>query len=423
MMLRRHLYIIFLLLIISQKVKSQNLVRNGGFEKFYTCPDNYTEDYSKRFLPFWAMPTKGTPDYFNRCSKEMVGVPQNFMGSIFPAEGDGFIGLVLLDTPEVTEEIDYRDYVRSGPLMPVTITNANIKKPNTKKKAKPINYREYVQTTLTTPLQPNQLYRISFKYALAQHSTFVSNRLGVVFTQNPIFQKKGVLSYKPVVCIDTVVLYSTPGIWVEFSDTFRTRGGEMYMTIGNFYEDSQCSYFPNDISSLNISLQRTILANQVAYYYIDDVRLEAVKKNEKVYISPHTIPFSLLKRSEYYKIDTLGSHFALLDEVYFDIGQPGSKPRSISQLDWLIKFLSENPSIGIQLNGILHEVETDGVGSDSRLLALKNYMSEHGIDAKRIVTQTHTDFKSVSTKYRFFREGLPCVYFTSLVAVRFFNVN
>lgn len=394
----KSLFPILLSFTLYQVVNCQNLVVNGSFEKFYSCPDNYTVEYSKRFLPGWEMPTRGTPDYFNRCSKEMIGVPQNFMGSIFPAEGNGFIGLVLLDTPVLNDEIDYRGYVHSGPLMPVTITNANIPKPQTKQKVKPINYREYVQTQLKSPLQPNQLYRITFRYALAQHSTFVSNRLGVAFTQQPVRQKNGVLPIKPNVFIDTVVLYSTPGIWVEFSDTFRTRGGELFMTIGNFYEDARCSFIHNDISSLNISLQRTILENQVAYYYIDDVRVEPVSKPEKLFLSPRFIPFSLLKRSEYLKIDTLGARYAILDEVYFDIGKPDTNPRSLCQLDGLVKFLTNNPGIGVELNGFMHEVEIDTLGSMSRTHSFKYFLCSQGIDGARITTRTFDDLKPISKK-------------------------
>lgn len=403
-------------------VTGQNLIKNGGFEKFFTCPDNYTVEYTKRFIPDWTMPTKGTPDYFNRCSKEMVGVPQNFMGSIFPAEGDGFVGLVLLDTPDVKEEIDYRDYVHSGPLAPVTITNANIKKPDTKRRVKPINYREYLQTQLTTPLQPNQLYRVSFKYALAQHSTFVTNRLGVVFSQNPIKQKDGFLPYKPNVFIDSSVLFATPGFWVEFADTFRTRGGELYMTIGNFYDDKHTQYFSNDISGLNITLQRTILNNQVAYYYIDDVRLEPVKAADVGELPLRFIPFSMLKRHEFQKIDTACRNYALLDEVYFDIGQPGTNPRSLCQLNWLIDYLANNPGVGIELNGLIHEVESDTLGSSSRLYAFKQYLSARGIGENRIKLRVLDDIKSLSPKYSFYREGLPCVFYSSLVAIRFFNI-
>lgn len=418
----RNLINITLLSLFCTSASGQNLIRNAGFEKYYTCPDNYTVEYTKRFIPDWVMPTKGTPDYFNRCSKEMVGVPQNFMGSIFPAEGDGFVGLVLLDTPEVNDEIDYRDYFHSGPLAPVTITNANIKKPDTKRTVKPINYREYLQTQLITPLQPNMLYRISFKYALAQHSTFVLNRLGIVFTQNPIKQKDGVLPYKPNVFIDTVALFATPGIWVEFADTFRTRGGEIYMTIGNFYDDKQTRYISNDISGLNTMLQRTIITNQVAYYYIDDVKLEPVKLEETGELSPRFVPYSMLKRDELPVIDTIGRFFALLDEVFFDIGQPGTKPHSFCQLDGLVGYLVNNPNLGIELNGLIHEVETDTVGANSRLNAMKHFLINNGIAEERVKLSLLDDFKSISTKYRTYREGIPCVYYSSLLAVRFFKL-
>ena len=420
--MRHSTYITLTFCTISLSVIGQNLLRDGGFEKYYSCPDNYTVEYTKRFLPHWNMPTKGTPDYFNRCSKEMVGVPQNFMGSILPAEGDGFVGLVLLDTPDLKDEIDYRDYVHSGPLAPVTITNAKIRKPDTKRRAKPINYREYIQTHLITPLQPDQLYRISFKYALAQHSTFVSNRLGVVFTQNQLKQKDGALPYNPNVFIDTLVAYSQPGIWVEFADTFRTKGGELYMTIGNFYPDSLTGYFNNDISSVNLSLQRAIITNQVSYYYIDDVKLEPVSKESVSKLSQRFIPFSLLKRTEYKDIDTLNRYFALLDEVYFNIGQPNPKPHSFCEIDRLIAFLSDNVDIGIELYGLLHEVEIDPVGADNRVDALRKQLIHSGIAESRIKLKVFDDLKSISNKYSFYCEGRRCVYYSSLIAIRFFKI-
>jgi len=403
--------------------RSQNLVRNGGFENNYKCPDNFTVNFSKRFIPDWIMPTRGTPDYFHRCSKEMVGVPQNFMGSIFPAEGDAFIGLVLLDTPEVSDEIDYRDYLHSGPLMPVTITNAKLPKPDTKHKVKSINYREYVQTKLKTTLQPNQLYRVSFKYALSQNSTFISNRLGVAFSDMPIKQKKGVLSVKPQAFIDSIVVFSTPGIWTEFADTFRARGGEQYLTIGNFFNDSETHYLENDISNLNSSLQKVILTNQLAYYYIDDVRVELVNKDENVDVSMQNVPLSIIKNSELFHYDTLGSHYVILDEVFFDIGQFNSEPKSFCQLDWLIDFLNKNNYIGIELNGFLHEFEPDISGAVARVKSLRNLLISRGVSNERIICKYLDDYKAISKKVRFYKEGLPCDYYSLLISVRFFNIN
>ena len=419
-------FLLFIIAILLGYLPStaQNMVRNPSFESYYQCPQNYTVEYTKRFLPNWVMPTRGTPDYFNRCSEEMVGVPQNFMGSIFPADGNGFIGLVLLDTPDVNEEIDYRDYVRSGPLMPVTITNVNLKKPDTRRKAKPINYREYIQTQLTTTIQPNQLYRISFKYALAQHSTFVSNRLGVVLTDKPCVQKNGVLPFRPIAAIDSAILYSTPGIWVDFADTFRVKnGGQMYLTIGNFFDDSQTQYISNDISSLNTTLQHAILKNQISYYYIDDVKLEPITASNVGFISPKYIPFSMIKGNELSKINPESCLYAILDEVFFDIGQPGTKPYSFYQLNELVKYLQSAQNFGVELHGFTHELEFGTAGASARLNAMLEYMKHVGITENRVKLYVESDLKSLTNTYRFYCEGLPCALYSSLIAIRFFQLN
>ena len=86
----------------------------------------------------------------------------------------------------------------------------------------------------------------------------------------------------------------------------------------------------------------------------------------------------MLKRHELSKIDTLCRYYALLDEVYFDIGQPGTKPRSLCQLYWLTDFMTQNPNLGIELNGILHEIENDTVGASSRLKAMMEYLQGNG---------------------------------------------
>ncbi|HRX32391.1 MAG TPA: hypothetical protein P5349_10935, partial [Tenuifilaceae bacterium] len=136
----KHTTIIFLLTLFMLNATSQNLILNGSFEKFYRCPNNFSEKRIKKFLPNWEMPTKGNPDYFNKCSKDMVGVPQNFMGNIHAFEGVGYVGFVLLDTP--------------------------------KNQKKEINYREYLQTHLGTTLQRNELYLVKFYYSVAAYSTY-----------------------------------------------------------------------------------------------------------------------------------------------------------------------------------------------------------------------------------------------------------
>ena len=79
----RFQYILFLLIVSSGF--SQNLVQNGGFEDFVSCPvkmSNLNKDAA-----YWSAPTLGTTDYFNECSRTKLGVPMNFKGKQEPYEG------------------------------------------------------------------------------------------------------------------------------------------------------------------------------------------------------------------------------------------------------------------------------------------------------------------------------------------------
>jgi len=396
---------------------SQNLIKNGSFEDFYRCPDNYLVDYQAKFLPSWTMPTNGTPDYFNKCSKNMVGVPQNFMGSIFPAHGDGFVGLVILDSPNLKETISYKDYLKRDINLPVTITNKR-KKKDKPKEVKPINYREYIQTQFTLPLQRGNMYLISFKYAFPNYSTFISNRLGVLLSREKVKQKSGVINYKPQLCLDSTILNFVPGVWHEFKDTFRAYGGESFITIGNFYDDQQTSTILNDISDVNTIMQQTILANQIAYVYIDDVKVELLKDNTPTIYRYR--PFSQMTKGD---IDELinTNLYAVLDEVYFNVGNPDLPPLSLQQHFQLVEMLKTNSQLGINLYGLWQEHELDGAEASNRVASFKRWLETNGIKEERIKISI-LEFKSITNNSNYTMYGLEYPVHSNLVMFNFFSL-
>lgn len=53
--------------------EGQNLVQNGNFEQFDTCPTFHSQLYRAQF---WNSPTLATPDYFNTCATQFyITVP------------------------------------------------------------------------------------------------------------------------------------------------------------------------------------------------------------------------------------------------------------------------------------------------------------------------------------------------------------
>ncbi|OFX18934.1 MAG: hypothetical protein A2041_08570 [Bacteroidetes bacterium GWA2_31_9b] len=247
----KNCFIYFLFIIfISENLKSQNLVPNPSFEIYISCPTDMTIFSARKLIPDWNLPTRGTSDYFNACSKLQVGIPQNFIGNLYAFDGNAYAGIVLIEKPPINDSIE----------------------------SKVINYREYLQTEIVETLQKGKAYCISVHYAIANYSTYSTNSLGVCLTskknRNRLSSK--VLKCKPVLTVPYDTIYAERNYWYTLTDTIIANGNEKYLTIGNFYDDHKTLYKTLDISNLNSALRTRIQQNKIAYYYIDMVLVELI---------------------------------------------------------------------------------------------------------------------------------------------------
>ena len=231
-----------LVLFLFTNTESQNLVPNPSFEIFKKCPKEYSIASKKELIPDWLMPTRGTADYFNSCTLLQVGVPQNFMGYCYAKDGKAYAGIIL-----------FQDFAGDVQM------KANF------------NYREYLQAKLIEPLQINQLYFVKFFYSIASYSTYSINRFGAYLSKQKISKRHstGLLKCKPQIFIDSSKIVTERDNWFAVCDTFRAKGGERYITIGNFYDDAFTQKQNEDVSIYSNFLQNRILLNRIAYYYID----------------------------------------------------------------------------------------------------------------------------------------------------------
>ncbi len=234
--------VVTFIFVINKNLWTQNLVPNPGFEEYNECPKNYTGYSEKLKISNWYSPTKGTPDYFNSCSKFNVSVPVNFMGNVFAKEGNAYIGLLLAEKPEIPFE-----------------------------KKKPYNQREYVQVKLLKPLLGGNNYSVSCFYCVAPHSGYALNRLGIALTTKPEKKRNKVIPLKYLVSIDTSRIDTISGVWFKLAGTIRAKGGEQYLTIGNFNDDFTIKYRAMDYSEYRKSIQQAIKQNGYSYYFIDMV--------------------------------------------------------------------------------------------------------------------------------------------------------
>jgi len=206
--------------------QGQNLVPNGDFENYTSCPGALGLIINA--AP-WVNPSLASPDYFNSCATvSTVDVPQNVLGYQQPHSGNGYVGIFVFTQP---------------PLI--------------------FNYREYIEVQLATPLVANSCYHFEMYVNTADESKFAVEELNIYFsnavlTGYPVNQ----LPFIPQMT-NTAGFISDTLAWNLISGEYYAVGGESYLTIGNYKDNASTNFITIDSTAQYAG----------AYYYIDDVSL------------------------------------------------------------------------------------------------------------------------------------------------------
>lgn len=199
---------------------AQNLVPNPSFEHFTGCPDNYFQvtKAAPWFSPVCS-PLRSDVNneavFFNGCNFTFVGVPSNNMCFQEAHTGVGYVGIEVISTHWFP------------------------------------NYRQYLETKLTNTLQAGKKYYFSMYFNLcnAMHPNaspicFNADSTGVAFS-NDIVDKN---PYCHVLPLSPDIYSNQRGItpsekWMLIDGCYIAKGGENYITIGNFASEalSSCS--------------------------------------------------------------------------------------------------------------------------------------------------------------------------------------
>jgi hypothetical protein len=228
------------MLLLNAYLKAQiNLVSNYSFEKYDTCPKGLsylTPSCSDWFTPMSKMTNPpaqyslfnwGSSDYFNNCSSNsQIWIPNNIAGTQFAKAGDSYVGFLLLRS---------------------------------------FNFKEYIETELDTSLEKDKRYNVEFYYSIAEYGSvqdYHPLEIGALLTDTVVYRLSGVGTDQPQ-NINTIpqVKQQLPAIkdtlnWIKVSGDFIAKGGEKFLTIGNFQTTDT-------------------LQNKNVYVYIDDVKLWA----------------------------------------------------------------------------------------------------------------------------------------------------
>ncbi len=350
--MKKNLLFILLLFALSP-LSAQNLVFNGSFEIYQSCPKYQSQI---KLAAGWDRPTDGTPDYFNEaCGTSVIGVPNNFMGSQKPRTGSCYAGIYLYasDAPD--------------------------------------GYREYVTNELKSTLEKGKVYYVKFYIWLGKLSECAVGNIGVLFTEeltktgNPArLTEKPQLNYSGKVISDS-------GRWVELLWTYKAKGTEKFMTIGNFDKAEKCN-----IKYL-VALAKDVPLK--SYYYIDDVCVEEVEEGQpcrciqdtNTFI-PHAAKMKVTKDSSVKEkpaaVATIKPNKnTLLKNILFETDKADLLPNSCKELDEVAEYLYFNPTTVVDFNGYTDNTGIDHkniILSKARAKAVADYVSQRGVDTSRI---------------------------------------
>ena len=225
-------YTVFILMFcLPWILPAQNLVPDGDFESYVNCPWGIGQLYQ---TTSWIDPGNCTADYFNQCGTSGSGVPSNSFGYENARSGAGYAG-----------------FYTYNPSFP--------------------DSREYIQVKLADTLITGKNYAVSFYLSLSDNLNHATNRVGAYFSALPVSGNNcGQISVIPQVANDSTNLLTSKTGWTLVTDTFTAAGGELYMTIGNFFPDSVSSivyvgggngggshYFIDDVSVILLNSSGT----------------------------------------------------------------------------------------------------------------------------------------------------------------------
>jgi hypothetical protein len=224
----KKLFTLFSLLLTLQAARAQNILTNGGFEQYTTCPDNQGE-ISRATA--WQNGSQSTPDYYNSCNTGFLSTPSNMTGYKTPFDGVAYGGLYIMN------EFGNDQWI------------------------------EYIMTTFPA-LQKDTVYKMTINVALAgKNSTYACNGFGVLFTTygSPAAHLSDNIVATPQVDYSSYGIISDTLNWTTLSKTFTADSAYTHLVFGDFVA-------PSMLDTMRMPFG-TPGANR-AYYYIDGVRLE-----------------------------------------------------------------------------------------------------------------------------------------------------
>ena len=330
-----YIIILFLLVFISN-LHSQNLVPNGNFE-FKKGRRNSSRPW--RFV--------NTVDFFvTNGSKKRPSDTQEW-NLPKPKDGVAYIGLRI-----------YSDY------------------------------REFVQIKLAQKLKESQKYYFEMWISWSDHSNYYAKRFGAsLYHKKPSYTSDYyIFTNPPQIELKDMsgIVQSDSSEWVKVSGVYRAKGGEKYLSIGNF---STTNFKDRLKKEKWWSLK---FWHHEAYYFVDQVSLVKLEEYEpeKDSIIASNIPDSLIViKNENYIYQIEKDSVLIIENLQFASAENRLLPRSFKDLELILEYLNENNDKKIQIVGHTDNIGTEKSNqklSEQRAKTVYDYFITNKIDKSRI---------------------------------------
>ena len=187
----------------------QNLIPNPGFEEYHSCPTGLRQ---LNVAKSWSGANAGSPELFHTCG---------FTADVKAHTGEGLAGVIFLSESS--------------------------------------NNVEYLQVELLEELELGEEYTLKFYIRLSKNSLIAINKIGAFLSSNGLHSKIWMRFSNNPQIVFYEVAESTLS-WQKFEGKYVAKGGEKFITVGNFYK----KHFIDEKVVKNSAGSRT------TYYFVDD---------------------------------------------------------------------------------------------------------------------------------------------------------
>lgn len=207
------------------------------------------------------------------------------------------------------------------------------------------DYHEFLIVELLQELEANRQYYFEMYIALSPHANSYLRSFGVSFYnfKPPYAQKNSIYDFPPQIRIFQHSGLGNTEDWVKVSGVFTAKGGERFMTIGNFSRNN------ND----KFKRRKFGLNKREAYYYIDDVALYIMDDRGFPVIEADETVTELQDEVSYYQYDPnirreVEDYYRL---IHFPTGSSELTYEAYQKLAYIIDFMNRKNDVNILIVG------------------------------------------------------------------------